>query len=340
MIQILIVDDEKIERNGIKFLLKQLHMEAEIREAVNGVKALEALEEKPVDILLTDIKMPFMDGLELAENVMKKYPQTKMVIFSGYGEFEYAKKAMSYGVKYYLLKPCNEEQILESVQGVVRDCQELMDSQELTQNQFTVLSNLQHHVLFSMINDYVYPVIHLNQDYVQMMQNQPDEETRIYLNEKIHQAEELQENIGRRNETMLKLTKCILEVQEQFFKNGKKPLVPFTISEAAARMNVSISTVSRAANEKYLQCCWGTFPFSAFFSKGVMQDGERQISVDAIKEAIRMLIESEDKRKPYSDQKLEELLKERKILISRRAIAKYREELGIPSTRGRKSYAS
>lgn len=191
-----------------------------------------------------------------------------------------------------------------------------------------------------LINDYVYPVIHLNQDYVQMMQNQPDEETRIYLKEKIHQAEELQKNIGRRNETMLKLTKCILEVQEQFFKNGKKPLVPFTISEAAARMNVSISTVSRAANEKYLQCCWGTFPFSAFFSKGVMQDGERQISVDAIKEAIRMLIESEDKRKPYSDQKLEELLKERKILISRRAIAKYREELGIQSTRGRKSYAS
>ena len=60
MIRILIVDDEKIERNGIKFLLKQLHMEAQIREAVNGVKALEALEEEPADILLTDIKMPFM----------------------------------------------------------------------------------------------------------------------------------------------------------------------------------------------------------------------------------------------------------------------------------------
>ena len=94
MIRILIVDDEKIERNGIKFLLKQLHMEAQIREAVNGVKALEALEEEPADILLTDIKMPFMDGLTLAENVVEKYPQTKMVIFSGYGEFEYARKAI------------------------------------------------------------------------------------------------------------------------------------------------------------------------------------------------------------------------------------------------------
>lgn len=73
-----------------------------------------------------------------------------------------------------------------------------------------------------LINDYVYPVIHLNQDYVQMMQNQPDEETRIYLKEKIHQAEELQKNIGRRNETMLKLTKCILEVPGAVFQKRKK----------------------------------------------------------------------------------------------------------------------
>ena len=99
-----------------------------------------------------------------------------------------------------------------------------------------------------------------------------------------------------------------------------------------------MSTVSRAANEKYLQCCWGTFPLSVFFSKGVAQGGEHQVSVDEIREMIRTLIEGEDKKKPYSDQKLEELLREKQIVISRRAIAKYREEMGIPSTRGRKSY--
>lgn len=189
-----------------------------------------------------------------------------------------------------------------------------------------------------LINDYVYPAIHLNQEYMAMLENQTDGETKAYLKEKFRQAKDLQESIGRRNETLLKVTRCILEVQEAFFRSGKRPLRPLTISEAAEKLEISVSTVSRAANEKYLQCCWGTFPLSVFFSKGVAQGGEHQVSVDEIRGVIRTLIEGEDKKKPYSDQKLEELLREKQIVISRRAIAKYREEMGIPSTRGRKSY--
>lgn len=149
MIQILIVDDEKIERNGIKFLLKQLHMEAEIREAVNGVKALEALEEKPADILLTDIKMPFMDGLELAENVMKKYPQTKMVIFSGYGEFEYARKAMKSGVDSYILKPVDPEEFRNTMEKVLQEIEgERLEDERKEKNRNFV----REHVLLSLLN--------------------------------------------------------------------------------------------------------------------------------------------------------------------------------------------
>ena len=149
MIQILIVDDEKIERNGIKFLLKQLHMEAEIREAVNGVKALEALEESPADILLTDIKMPFMDGLELAENVMKKYPQTKMVIFSGYGEFEYARKAMKSGVDSYILKPVDPEEFRNTMEKVLQEIEgERLEDERKEMNRNFV----REHVLLSLLN--------------------------------------------------------------------------------------------------------------------------------------------------------------------------------------------
>ena len=149
MIQILIVDDEKIERNGIKFLLKQLHMEAEIREAVNGMKALEALEESPADILLTDIKMPFMDGLELAENVMKKYPQTKMVIFSGYGEFEYARKAMKSGVDSYILKPVDPEEFRNTMEKVLQEIEgERLEDERKEKNRNFV----REHVLLSLLN--------------------------------------------------------------------------------------------------------------------------------------------------------------------------------------------
>ncbi len=121
MIRILIVDDEKIERSGICFLLKELHIDTENYEAVNGVKALEILEKQPIDLLLTDIKMPFMDGLELSQRVSELYPDIKIVIFSGYGEFEYARKAMKSGVDNYILKPVNPEEFEATMKQVIQD---------------------------------------------------------------------------------------------------------------------------------------------------------------------------------------------------------------------------
>ena len=88
MYKILIVDDEKIERNGIRFLLKKLNLEFEIAEAVNGVDALEKLEKEDFDILLTDVKMPFMDGIQLIDHVVKGKKKLRTVIFSGCNEFD------------------------------------------------------------------------------------------------------------------------------------------------------------------------------------------------------------------------------------------------------------
>ena len=133
MIQILIVDDEKIERNGIKFLLKQLHMEAEIREAVNGVKALEALEEKPVDILLTDIKMPFMDGLSLSKIVSKEFPRMKIIIISGYDDFAYAVEMLRNGVREYILKPIEREKITEILKKLNAEIESRKEKEENNQ---------------------------------------------------------------------------------------------------------------------------------------------------------------------------------------------------------------
>ncbi|MDO4331686.1 MAG: response regulator [Eubacteriales bacterium] len=124
MYRVLIVDDEKIERTGIRFLLKQIPEEFEIEEAVNGKEALSWLEENEADILMTDVKMPFMNGIELLEHVSKRYPKLKTMVFSGYGEFEYARQAMRFGVAEYILKPVDPAEfknamakILNSLEG-------------------------------------------------------------------------------------------------------------------------------------------------------------------------------------------------------------------------------
>ncbi len=146
--EILIVDDETIERKGIRMLLKREKIEANIREASNGVKALEMLEEAPADLLLTDIKMPFMNGLELTSICGEKYPSMKMVIFSGYGEFEYARKAMKSGVNNYILKPVDPEEFHKTMAEVLKEMEEeAMEYQRKEKNE----DFIREHILLSLL---------------------------------------------------------------------------------------------------------------------------------------------------------------------------------------------
>jgi len=102
---VLIVDDSDIEREGIRFLLGKLGYGFAVHDASSGSKALAILEKTDVDIMLSDIRMPYMDGLELARRAKQLQPKIRIVIFSAYGQFEYAKKAIELGVRNYLLKP-------------------------------------------------------------------------------------------------------------------------------------------------------------------------------------------------------------------------------------------
>lgn len=120
MYRILVVDDEKIERKGIRFLLEQIPEQFEISEAVNGKEALEWLKENEADILMTDVKMPFMNGIELLEHASELNPKMKKVIFSGYGEFEYARQAMRFGVAEYILKPVDPAEFKNAMSKVLK----------------------------------------------------------------------------------------------------------------------------------------------------------------------------------------------------------------------------
>ena len=121
MLTILITDDAPDEREGIAFLIKEYGYPLNILLAKNGRAALVCLEQQHVDILFTDVRMPFMDGLQLTANAVKLYPKLKVILFSGFSEFEYAKTAMSLGVSNYILKPVNVDEFQHVMKTVMEE---------------------------------------------------------------------------------------------------------------------------------------------------------------------------------------------------------------------------
>lgn len=119
MYRFLIVDDEAIEREGVQFLLNKFGYSFEVFTRNNGRTALEFLKETPVDILCTDIKMPFMDGLELCEAAKRLYPNLCCVLLTAYSDFEYAKRAIHVGADDYLLKPVIAREFKELIDKLI-----------------------------------------------------------------------------------------------------------------------------------------------------------------------------------------------------------------------------
>ena len=105
MFRLLVVDDEKNERDCLLYLIQNAQLPFEVREAENGADALRILEEWTADVILSDVQMPVMGGLEFLREACALYPETRVIIFSNYAEFEYAKAAMHLGVENYILKP-------------------------------------------------------------------------------------------------------------------------------------------------------------------------------------------------------------------------------------------
>lgn len=151
MYHILIVDDERVERKGIRFLLKQMGLPLVIDEAANGKDALEFLRHSAheVEIIFTDIKMPFMDGIELIKELHNEKKEYKIIIFSGYSEFEYAKFAVKMGVEDYILKPVDPAEFEKTIRKVIQELEEEKTQEVLQEEHITFL---REYVLYSIIN--------------------------------------------------------------------------------------------------------------------------------------------------------------------------------------------
>ena len=196
-----------------------------------------------------------------------------------------------------------------------------------------------------LLNESMYPTIELNSYYRQMNQNPESSELKEYLGNKIRQAEWVKQRVTQRGKTLMQVSRAILEHQEEFFTFGPAHLNPLRLADIAQELDIHESTVSRAVSKKYLQCSWGVYPMNFFFSRSVAvqessssESGTQSVTAADIKRVLREIIEEENKKKPYSDRLLGEKLAERGISISRRTVAKYREEEGIADASGRKEY--
>ena len=122
MLRLIIVDDEKIIRESIRSLIDWESLGVEVVDVCKtALRLYDAILDEYPDIVLTDIKMPGSSGLELIEKLDTR-EHIQFILLSGYGEFEYAKQAMRYGIRHYLLKPCNEKQIIDAIEDVKKDC--------------------------------------------------------------------------------------------------------------------------------------------------------------------------------------------------------------------------
>ena len=151
--QLLIVDDEVLIRKALSQYIDWESLNCVVHAtASNGKEAIKIIEENKIDIVITDVKMPLIDGIELSRYICKNHPNITTVILSGYAEFDYAKRAMKSGVKHYLLKPCDEEQLRSALQEMVSECLQL--KQEKNLSPVTIQdAQIQHVMLLNLIRE-------------------------------------------------------------------------------------------------------------------------------------------------------------------------------------------
>lgn len=189
------------------------------------------------------------------------------------------------------------------------------------------------------VNDSSAPHLMIS-SYYQTLLNQAETDDALskYLSDRFNSALWLIRSIEQRKQTIYNVVNAVVKYQKEFFEKGSKYLKTLTLKDIAEEVGIHESTVSRSVSGKYLQCPRGVFEIKYFFSAGVSGSRGEGISSNSIKEFIKEIVEHEDTKSPYSDQDMVELLKEKDINISRRTVAKYRDELHILSSSKRRRY--
>lgn len=187
-------------------------------------------------------------------------------------------------------------------------------------------------------NDGSTPSLHISSYYNSLTEEaKSDKELSNYLNNRFNSAMWLMKSIEQRKKTIYNVASAIVQFQNDFFAKGERFLKPLTLKQIAETVGVHESTVSRAINGKYMQCPRGVFELKYFFTGGILNEDGSGVSSNSIKSMIKEFVDAEDDKKPLSDSKISDMLHEKGIDISRRTVAKYRDDIGIlPSSKRRR----
>ncbi len=186
-------------------------------------------------------------------------------------------------------------------------------------------------------NDEGMPQLRLNSAYRELLKsNGVTGEAKTFLREKFRSAIDLLRSLSQRKQTIYRVCECIINRQREFLEHGPSALRPMLIKDVASELGVHSSTISRVVTNKYVETPQGVMELRKFFTMGVENPDGEELSIVQVKLKIRKLIEEENKSKPYSDNQLGQLLRRDNIFITRRTVAKYREQMQIPGSRERK----
>ena len=337
------IDDDGYLRRTIEQLVDDLAFQEslivsdeEMANIVNQIKQFDPPGIASADVqecLLTQLKHKEQtESVELAEKILSKY----------YGEFtkrHYERVQQSLGV--------SEEEFRAAVNEITRLNQSptnAFTSTAIENNTATIIPdfeviNYDGKLRVSVMTGDI-PSLHVSDDYQQMLNqldSKRDKEAVRFIKNNITSATLFIDAIQKRNETLLKTITAIAHYQKDFFMEGDESLLkPLVLQDIAEATQMDLSTISRACNNKYVQTDYGIFPLKFFFSESLKDSEGADVSTRAIRQAIREIIDAEDKTSPLGDEQIVEMLRERGLIVARRTVAKYRDSMDIPVARMRK----
>jgi RNA polymerase sigma-54 factor len=182
------------------------------------------------------------------------------------------------------------------------------------------------------------PRLRISPTYHQLLeQADTSKEAKDFIKEKVRSAVDLLRNIEHRRQTIYRVVECIVRRQREFLDKGVEYIKPMMLKDVAEDIGMHLSTISRVVNRKYAHTPQGVIELRRFFSEGMMNEEGEEVSTRILKLKIKKMIEDEDTKKPLTDDQIAKILGKEGVKLSRRTVAKYRDQMQIPGSRERKT---